>query len=166
MNPGADVRSIDVLHDWYQQMSKYQVEFREILTAVALEIRRAYHWIDEKSAHWRKQIQKLEDEVYRAKMELRQRQTPNFDGRIPDTSVQEENLRRAKYAVEHARDQLEICQRWHGKLPKLIEEAYDGHARHLSNFLDDNMNKALTTISVRIEALRAYLQTIAPPVGE
>ena len=52
--------------------------------------------------------------------------TPNFDGRIPDTSVQEAALARAKARHRFAEDQVEVCRKWAVRLPKMVNEDYEG----------------------------------------
>ena len=69
-----------------------------------------------------------EEDVVQAKAKLAQRKTPNFDGRIPDTSVQEEDVARAKDRLGLAEEQVEVCRKWAVRLPKMVSEEYEGPA--------------------------------------
>src|SRR4051794_14486077 len=107
MSPGADVQAIDSLQDWHNALCLFRDESSEALGSIALEIRHAFDWIAEEGKAWQQEARVAEDVVVQAKAELAQRQTPNFAGRIPDTSVQEAQLARAKARLRHAEGQIE-----------------------------------------------------------
>ncbi len=157
MNPGADVHAIDALQDWHNALVVFRTEAIESLGSIALEIRRASQWIDEEAAAWKHEKRQAEDDVIRAKAELAQRKTPDYSGRIPDTSVQEENLARAKARLEFAEDQIVICRKWAIQLPKMINEEYEGPARRLMNFLEAELPPAIAHLGIQIDRLHAYL---------
>lgn len=157
MEPGADVRAVESLQDWHGQLSRFRSEAMEALSMLRLEIRKAYDWIDDTAHDWKFEIRDAEEEVVQRKAELAQRETPNFDGRIPDTTVQEKNLARAKARLEYAHNQVEICRRWAGKLPKMISEEYDATSRQLSNMLELEVPNALAHLMEQIVALERYL---------
>lgn len=163
MSPGADVQAIDALQDWHNALVAYHTEAVESLGSIALEIRRAYDWIDEEARAWKHEKRDAEEEVLRAKNELAQRKTPDYAGRLPDTSVQEENLARAKRRLEFAEDQIEICRKWSQRLPKMISEEYEGPARRLMNFLEADLPGAIAKLSNQIERLHEY--TAIVPTG-
>ena len=166
MNPGADVQAIDALQDWHNALCLFRDEALDALGSINLEIRRAFDWIEEEKKAWQQEVRVAEDEVYQAKAELKQRKTPDFGGRIPDTSVQEKALARAKARLEYAEEQIDVCRRWAAKLPKLISEEYEGPSRRLGTFLDMDLAKAIADLSSRIEALHRYTQVqpaSAPP---
>ena len=163
MNPGADVQAIDALQDWHDALCVYRTEAVESLGSIALEIRRAYQWIDDESRSWKQVVRDADEDVLRAKNELSQRKTPDYSGRIPDTSVQEENLARAKRRLQFAQEQIEICRKWAIRLPKMISEEYEGPARRLMNLLEGELPSAIALLSNRIDRLHAY--TAIQPTG-
>jgi hypothetical protein len=167
MNPGADVHAIEALEDWHNALCLFREEASESLSSIALEIRRAFDWIDEEQKGWVGEVRDAEEEVAQAKLELFRRKTPNFSGRIPDTSVQEENLARAKARLRFAEDQVEICRKWAAKLPKLINEEYDGPSRRLGDFLETELPAAIAHLNARILSLHKYTEVkpteVAPP---
>jgi hypothetical protein len=156
MNPGADVHAIDALEDWHNALCVFRTEAMEALASINMEVRRAFDWIDEEGKAWQRDVREAEEEVVRAKAELAQRRSPDFSGRIPDTSVQEENLARAKARLRFAEDQIEVCRKWAVKLPKLVNEAYDGPSRRLETFLDVDLAAAVADLNARINTLHAY----------
>lgn len=152
----ADVRSIDAIRDWHAALADYGDTLREALAGIELELHRAQDWLSEQLSRWQRAIRDYEDDVVRAKAELSQRKFPNWDGREPDCTVQEKNLRVARARLEHAQDQVVKCRQWLSRLPKLIDETYTGSGRRLANFLEINLPRALVDLTRRIGALESY----------
>lgn len=166
MSPGADVQAIDALQDWHNAVCLFREEALDALANINLEVRRAFDWIDEEAKAWHREAREAEQAVVQAKAELSRKRTPNFAGRLPDTSVEEENLARAKARQRFAEDQVDVCRKWAGKLPKLVSETYEGQSRRLGNFLEADLPVAIAHLAARIEALHRYTQVqpaSAPP---
>ena len=128
----------------------------ESMAGVEIEIRRGFEWLSEQLGLWQKAVRECEDEVVQAKAELSSRKFPGFDGREPDTTVQERNLRRAKARHEYAEDQVVRTRSWIGRLPKMIDEVYRGPAHRLVGFLETDLPKGLAMLSRQIEAIESY----------
>jgi hypothetical protein len=156
MSNGADVRSIDAVIEWRADLTNYGDLLAEAMAGVDLEIRRAADWLEEQLAKWRKAIRDCEDEVTRAKAELSQRKFPTWDGREPDCTVQEKNLRVAKARLEHAEEKVETVRRWIGRLPKMIDEMFTGPSRRLKSMLEADVPNALAELARRIASLESY----------
>jgi hypothetical protein len=169
MSPGADVQAIDALEDWHNALCLFREEAIDALGNIALEVRRAFDWIEEEAKAWHREVKEAEEELYRAKTELAQRKTKDFSGRYPDTSVQEKNLARAKARLQFAEDQIEACRQWATKLPKMISEEYEGTARRFGTFLELELPAAIARLNARIESLHRYTQVkpieTAPPTS-
>jgi hypothetical protein len=118
MADGADVRSLDALRDWYAALAGYGEMLSEALAGVELEIRRAHDWLGEQLACWQRAVRECEEGVTRAKAELSQRQFQTWDGRTPDCTVQEKNLRVARARLEQAEEQVVKCRQWIARLPR------------------------------------------------
>ena len=156
MSPGADVRSIDGLREWLAAAQIFGHDAGEALGGTQMEIRRAFDWIAEQGQLWERACRVGEQEVVQAKAELAARRFPNFDGKMPDTTVQERNLRRAEDKLDHARSQVVKCRAWAGRLPKIVEESFTGRGRRLQNFLEGELPRTLAQLSRRIESLEQY----------
>lgn len=152
----ADVRSIAAVIDWRADLTNYADSLAEAMAGVELEIRRAYDWIEEQLSRWKKAIRDCEEEVVRAKAELAQRKFPNWDGGEPDCTVQEKNLRLARARLEHAEEKVEVCRRWLGRLPKMIDEMFTGSSRRLRTMLEADLPVALTELGRRVASLESY----------
>ena len=156
---GADVRSIPALRDWLGALAVYQSDLGDALAGVTLEIRRAFDWVAEQQELWQRAVRDCDQEVVQAKAELNARRFPNFDGRMPDTTVQEKNLRRAEAKMEHAEDRVRVCRAWLSKLPKLVEETYTARGRRLQLYVESDLPKAIATLGSQVEALERYAET-------
>ena len=91
-----------------------------------------------------------------AKAELAARKFPNWDGKMPDTTIQERNLRRAVARHEHAQDQVLRCRGWATRLPKIVEEAYTSRGHRLEVFLEGDLARGLAGLTRRVESLERY----------
>lgn len=156
--PGADVRSLQALRDWFAALSLFHKEAREALASVGVEVQRAPDWVEQKGREWQAKARRAEESLFRAKMELAQRQHPDFSGRIPDTTVQEKAVRRAEAELEFCQEQIRVCQRWLNELPEAVGEVYHGPARRLGFFLESDAVKALAELDRQIAALEQYQQ--------
>ncbi len=153
---GADVRAIDALRDWLASLANFREAAQNSMVGTDQEIRRAYDWIDDQLKMWQRSLKKDEETVHLAKMELSARQIPNQDGKYPDTTLQQRNLRRAIARRDHVMDKIESCRRWQSKLPKMIDETYTGPSRRLQGLLDADVPAACVDLDRRIAALEAY----------
>jgi hypothetical protein len=158
MNPGADVQAIDALQDWHNALVLFRDESLDALGSINLEVRRAFDWIAEEGKAWHREVREAEENVVRAKAELAQRKMPDFAGRLPDTSVQEKALARARARLQHAEDQVDVCRKWMVRLPKLVNEEYEGPSRRLGNLLEAELPVAIAHLEGRIEALHRYTE--------
>ena len=112
MPDGADVASIEALRDWLAALAVYRDEVGGALAGVQIEIRRGLEWVSEQLALWQRAVRDCEEEVTQRKTELAAKKFPTWDGRMPDTTVEERNLRRALARLEHAEEQVRKCRSW------------------------------------------------------
>lgn len=152
----ADVRSIAALRDWHAALTGYGDSLAEALAGIELELRRGFDWLDEQVGRWQKAVRDLEEEVVQAKAELAARKYTGWDGREPDTTVQERALRRAKARLEYAEDQVRVVRGWIGRLPKLIDELYRGPASRLTGILEAELPRGLAALGYKVETLETY----------
>ncbi len=165
MAPGADVRAIDALRDWAAALAVFKHEAEEALAGVQLEIRRGIDWVGQQLDLWQRAVRDREEVVVQAKAELAARKFPNWDGRMPDTTVQERNLRRAQARFEHAQDQVILCRKMLIALPRMVEETYTGPGHRLQMAIEGEVARGLADLHRRVEALERYSEVrpdIAP----
>jgi hypothetical protein len=156
MATGADVSSIPALREWLAALAVYHSNVSESLSGINMEIRRGFEWIAEQLALWQRAVRDCEEEVTQAKAELAARRFPGFDGKMPDTTLQERNLRRAQARLEHAEEQVRKCRAWLGRLPKLVEEAYTGAGHRLQTFVETDLVRGVAVLGRQLDALERY----------
>jgi len=111
---------------------------------------------------WQRAIRDCQEEVIQAKNELAARKFPNALGRIPDCTVQEENLERAERRLEYAEEKLETARRWCRQLLPFAVTEYEGPSRQLAVFLEGPLPQALALLDRKIATLEQYLALTAP----
>ena len=159
----ADVRSFEALEDLHAQVCKFRQAAQDSLAAVDLTVRRANDFLQERLQFWQRAIRTCEEEVFQAKQELNMRKFPGFDGRPPDTTVQEQNLKRAQMRLKHATEKYEVTRRWIGKFPNMVSEVYDGPSKQLGATLEAELPRGIALLERRIQALEAYAALTPPP---
>lgn len=158
----ADVKSIEALQDLHAAVSKFKTDAQEAITQVDLTVRRAHDYLADQLKFWHAAIRTSEEEVFQAKQELAQRKYVGFDGREPDTTVQEQNLRRAQAKLQYAKDKVEKVRQWQRKLPHAVSETWDGPGRQLAALLEAELPRGLALLERRIVCLEQYA-ALAPP---
>ena len=152
----ADVRSIPALIEWHAALAAFQEGAGEALMALNQEVRRLAEWTAEQGRLWSRAAREAEQAITQAKAELAARRFPGFDGRMPDTTVQERNLRRAVAKHDYATEKVATCRAWVGRLPKIIEEVYSASAHRLQMQLEGDVARGLAELTRQIEALERY----------
>jgi hypothetical protein len=160
----ADVRSIEALRELHAAVCKFRTNAQDALAAVDLTIRRANDWLSDQLNFWQRAIRTSEDEVFQAKQELAQRKYTSWDGREPDSTVQQENLRKAQAKLRYAHDKVATVRRWMQKFPHAASEVYEGPARQLGATLETELARGLALLERRVVALEQYA-ALAPPEG-
>lgn len=154
----ADVRDIDALREWLAALATYRSDANEALTALRVEINRGVEWVNEQYHQWQRSIRRFDDAVVQAKADLAAKKFPDVNGRMPDTTVEERNLRRAVAKLEHAEEQVKRCRRWMTELPKLVDEVFHGPAQRLANLLDIDVPRGAAVLERRAEAIERYAE--------
>lgn len=157
MNPGADVTDVEVLRDWLASLSTYRAEVQEAMSTFRAELQRSQAWVSEQLQLWQRAIRKRDDAVVQAKSALAQKRFTDFSGRMPDTTVEERQLRRAVAALEEAEEHVRVCRHWTVQLPRMVDEQYHGPAGQLAQFLDADVPRGAAMLEQRIESLEMYL---------
>ena len=155
---GADVRSIAALREWEGAVVSYRDDVAETLAGIRTEIRRAEDWLQEQHDQWKAAVRDCEEEVHKAKQDLAQKNTPGPTGRVPDLTLEERALRRARARLEHAEEKVRVCKSWMSRLPKQIDELYTGPSHRLQSFLDGELARGQALLSRQVEALERYAE--------
>jgi hypothetical protein len=156
MNPGAGVTSLEALHDWYAALAAFRSEAGNALTSLTMSLQHAVDWLDDQRQYWQRQIRECDEEVTQAKTELMNREFTDFLGNKLDTTLQKENLRKARARLAFAEERLESVHRWSKQIPLEIRETYDGPVRQLGFLLETDVPRGLAVLARQLVALEQY----------
>jgi hypothetical protein len=157
MNPGADVRSLDALKDWYAALAEFKEGAGNALTTVVLAIQREADWVADQQQQWRRELRRAEDEVTRCRNELRTRELDSLFGDKPDTTVQQKALAKAVARMHFVEERIDACRRWQQRLPKIVQDTYEGPSRAFGSFLEIEFSRAQAALGRQIDALDQYV---------
>src|SRR4051794_40115797 len=96
MNPPARVTSLDLLRDFRAALATFKGDGQDGLTAITLDLRRAFDWLSERKQFWIRAVRECQDEVVHAKADLARKQVFIAGERKPDTTQEVKALRRAQ----------------------------------------------------------------------
>ncbi len=156
----AHVKSVAALTEFRAAVGTFRSEAQDALDALALDIRRCHDWLADQRKFWEKAVRESHDEVVHAKAELSRRQTVGPNDRVPDTSQQEEDLRKAKAKLKYAEEKVEKCRQWVGRFERAIDE-YSGPVRRLAGRVESDLPKAAASLERLVDKLEAYLSAQA-----
>jgi hypothetical protein len=165
MNPPARVTSLDLLRDFRAALAAFKADGQDGLTAIALDVRRAFDWLADRRAFWVRTVRECQDEVTHAKAELARKQVFLPGERQPDTTQEVKALRLAQARLAHAEEQVERCRRWEPTLRRAADE-YEGPARQLADLLEADVPKAVSLMDRLIAALEEYLAVAKPQAAQ
>ncbi len=164
MHPPARVTSLDLLRDFHAALATFKADGQDALTAVAIDIRRAFDWLAERKQFWTRAVRDCQDEVTEAKAALFRKQVLHPGDRQPDCTQEIKALKKAQARLAHAEEQVERCRRWEPALRRAAEE-YEGPARQLAGLLEADLPKALGLLERLVVALEEYVALAPRPVS-
>lgn len=164
MNPSARVSSLDALVALRTALVLFKDKASQAMSSIDLEIRNTLNWLDDQIKHWQAAIRFYEEEVFQAKNELTRRKMMRIGDRPPDTTEQEQALKRAEAHLEFAREKLESTRTWVLQLPEEITE-YRGPAGQMLATLEIDFPRMDALLERKLASLEAYVQSSAPVVS-
>src|SRR5690242_1182284 len=96
MNSGARIESVEVLKALRQALCTFQLAAQGALGAAVREVRRSRDELQGRLEYWRREVQRREEEVARARNELAQKRWGKTAGQEVSTVDQEIALRKAQ----------------------------------------------------------------------
>ena len=158
----AHVSSLDALQDFYAGLGQFRADGLDAITALALDVRRAFDWLAEQKKSWDRAVRESEDAVTEAKAALARKQLVAPGDRKPDTTYEEKELQKAKNRLQYAEEKAERTRRWEPLLQRAVEE-YDGPIRQLANRLEIDLPRAMALVKRMIGSLENYLNQATAP---
>ncbi len=168
----AKVASIETFEQFRRALIVFLTEARRSLDEVNDGVRRTRSWLEqEQRPHW-------EGQLRRRQKVLQEKQAELFGAKLSplrdETAKQQEDVRRARRAVEEAEEKLRNVKRWVRDYDSLVEPMTK-RLEGLRFFLDNDMIKALAFLVRAQKNLEGYTQIpidggdsapAAPPMSE
>ena len=159
MSEEGHVRVLDLktIEKFKGSMAEFGDTVKVALIEADSEIERAIVWLErDRIQHWRRQIQKRQELVTRAKSALyrKQMQGSEKDGR-PSVVDEKVELARSLKHLKSAEERLEHTKRWRNRLEREYA-LYKGHIQSLSGMAERNVPMAVALLGKILEHLEAY----------
>ena len=159
MSEEGHVRVLDLktIEKFKGSMAKFGGTVKVALIEADSEIERAIVWLErDRIQHWRRQIQKRQELVTRAKSALyrKQMQGSEKDGR-PSVVDEKVELARSLKHLKSAEEGLQHTKQWRNRLEREYA-LYKGQIQSLSGMAERNVPMAVALLGKILEHLEAY----------
>jgi hypothetical protein len=131
--PGAQVDRIAELERLKEALVAFVEHARVALGSAEMEFGRLSQWIEHEAPYaWQQLGKQATEDIAVGKAALFRKRLQRTDGHIPDTSEEEEQLKRSHRRAEEAASKLEACRKWRRRLAQAWSE-YQGPANTLAD---------------------------------
>lgn len=158
-DPTARVLDLKAIERFKGALAEYGDAIKTGLLEADSEIERALVWLErDRLAHWKRQIQRRQEELAMAKSALFRKQTQGSDkdGR-PSVVDEKLALEEAKRRLGSAQDRYQACRRWRTRLEREYA-TYKGHVQPLASSAERGIPNALALLNRILEHLDAYVK--------
>ena len=153
----ARVLDLRAIEKFKGSMAEFGDTVKVALVEADSEIERAIVWLErDRIQHWRRQIQKRQEMVTRAKSALyrKQMQGSEKDGR-PSVVDEKVELARTIRHLKSAEERLEHTKMWRNRLEREYA-MYKGQIQSLSSMAERDVPMAISLLGKILEHLEAY----------
>ena len=163
MSSPAQVRSVDAIDNFRNQLAKYEQQVQVALESLTAELQRATHWLkQDRPGFWKKQTKLAEDALHQAKMDLeRCLMFPTVSGERPSCREERTALKQAQARLEHCREKVERVKYWNRQIAHEMLE-YSGRIGQLKRMLETELPAARARLQQIVQRLDAYQIERAP----
>lgn len=163
MSTPAQVRSVDAIEHFRNQLARYEQQVQVALESLTAELHRATNWLkQDRPGFWKKQTKLAEDGVHQAKMDLERCLTfPTVSGERPACREERNNLKKAQARLVHCREKVERVKYWNRQISHEMLE-YSGRIGQLKRMLETELPAARARLQQIIHRLEAYQIERAP----
>ena len=162
MSTPAQITSTEAVRQFKLALEEFQVEAREAVTQLLLEMRRAVDWIEhDRARYWPHEMQRASDAVLQARNDLERCEMSIREEDKRSCYEQKLALEKAKRRLRLTEDKVRAVRRWRVAVHR---EADDFHGRlaKLASCLDMDLPRALATLERMAVALDRYTERAAP----
>lgn len=161
MSVGANVTSVDSLSEFRAAWVILQEKIIQAISTTEGEITAAFRFLEQQQQHWKIEVTKRHEAYVELKQILKRKELGRTFGNKVDTTVAEEDVRKAKARWETSEQKFQHVKKWKPKLEHQVHE-YIGARQGLSMQAETEMVKALAFLDQKIASLNKYLALSAP----
>jgi hypothetical protein len=160
----ANLTSLEQLREFRTAWVEFLATAAEALVAMDGEIRRAMSRIQENHQAWQRLARQREEQLGEKKLILNRRKLSKTFGRPVDTTVEEEDVRKAQRLLQEALDKLAAIKKWQPRLDRALLD-YEGPKQLLAIMLTTDAEKGTAFLDRKIATVEAYLAVQAPEMA-
>lgn len=158
----AQVRSIDELDAFRSKLIVFQSKARKAVDQASEEVRRMRLWIDsDRLPYWEGQVKKRLRHLEQTQQELLSARMSEF---VDNPVVQQQNVRKAKAALEEAEEKLRLVKQWNRNFETTVQPMVK-KLEGVTGFIDFEIPQAIASMTGFIRTLDAYAERLAPKDG-
>jgi chromosome segregation ATPase len=167
MSTPAQVRNVDAIENFRNQLAKYEQQVQVALESLTAELHRATTWLkQDRPGFWKKQTKLAEDDVHQAKMDLeRCLMFPTVSGERPSCREERAHIKKAQARLEYCHEKVERVKYWNRQISHEMLE-YSGRIGQLKRMLEIELPAARARLQQIIHRLDAYQIERVPTTGE
>lgn len=156
----AHVEAISALEELRNALLRFKSEAQSALDAARMETKRTQEWLQERLYHWQKEVHRRERILQEAQAALRTCESRTYrdsEGRVhvPNCSLEQENVTRAKRFLEEAEKELRTVTE-HKQRVEGAAARYELQSLLLMRKLDSDLNKATQLLEHSVTVLSSY----------
>lgn len=157
MSSPAQVRNVEVIEHFRNQLAKYEEQVQLSLESLTSELQRATNWLrNDRPSYWKKQTKLAEDGVHEAKMNLeRCIMFPTVSGERPACREERTALKKAQARLEFCREKVERVRYWNRQIQHEMLE-YTGRIGQLKRLLETELPAARARLQQIVRRLDEY----------
>jgi chromosome segregation ATPase len=158
----AQVRSIDELDAFRSKLIVFQSKARKAVDQASEEVRRMRLWLDsDRQPFWEAQVKKRLRLLEQAQQELLSARMSEF---VDNPVVQQQNVRKAKAALEEAEEKLRAVKHWIRNFETTVQPMAK-KLEGVTGFIDFDIPQAIMSMSQFIRTLDAYAERLGTNQG-
>jgi hypothetical protein len=157
----ANLTSLEHLRGFREAWIQFLATAEEALLSMDGDVRRANHQIAEHLAAWQRLARQREEQLGEKKLILNRRKLSKTFGRPVDTTVEEEDVRKAQRRLQEAQDKLAAIKKWQPILARAMLD-YEGPKQQLHVMLTTDAEKGTAFLDNKIQAVESYLAVQGP----
>ena len=162
MSTPAQITAIEVVRQFKFGLEEFQVEAREAVTQLLLEMRRALDWIEhDRARYWPREMQRASDAVLQARNDLERCEMSIRAEDKRSCYEQKIALEKAKRRLRLTEDKVRAVRRWRVAVHREADD-FQGRLAKLANCLDMDLPRALAALERMAAALDRYTERSAP----